>query len=344
MKLLTKTQPYLLFVPLLALYVGMISATPVAAATVNVGSTSTGSGFPAGSVVIAHSIIYMNGTHYPVEIALVPSTAGISTSTSITSFPGITASGSGVSPLTTVYWQYGVQWASSSTYYGAVLNMSYFSSQSSSTPSFTYWAGITDNKGNFYQSGISWWHGAGLGCYSYTGWSVDDYNGGSLGTSNCWPLPTAQWSANSFTSGYEAVYVFVYNGQWYSGFYGSGESGSAPSGIHAFPGGADGGSYVSGDAGAITEGWTTSGFSAGQDEAKNLYYVTSVSYSSGTFFVSLADATSGSFYVTSNSGNYVVPPTTAHWNVAGSCPYTYESYFTSSSGTLPAYGSPVSAC
>jgi hypothetical protein len=336
----------LVITPLILMSIGMI-ATPIAMGL----TTTSQTGAPSQGTLIGTSTINVNGTVYPLDIYRVPSNPGATPAAGkSTSYPF--DNGGSVSPLTGSDWQYGAQWAPSSTYYGAALTINYFDSQSSSTPSFSYWLGLTDNSnscsgGCFYQAGIDWYSDNYLGlCFSYVGWSLDS-NSGLTTPNNCLP-GTAQWGAYPITSGSENVLIFLYSHQWYSDFYGTPESGAAPSGANAFPGGAHSATKVVGASGGISEGWTTSGFSTyGEGVASQFQYVTSVTYSSGTYFVSLSDATTSisNFYQTTGSG---APPSSAQWYVGGSCPYTYDSYFyTGGSYGLPgssgSAGS-VSAC
>jgi len=227
--------------------------------------------------------------------------------------------------------------------------MDYFDGQSTSTPNFTYWLGLTDNSasctgGCFYQAGLDWYDNTYLGlCDSYVGFILDSISG--LTTPNNCILGTQQWTATQITSGSETIWLFLYNGQWYSAFSGSAESGYAPSGAIGAPGGADSATAVSGRAGAISEGWTNSGYTNyGEDLGSKIQYVTSVSLSGGIFTLSFTDATTSisDYYQASGTG-YISPPSTANWYVGGSCPYTYESYFYSGGPGLPSSSS-LSAC
>jgi hypothetical protein len=266
-------------------------------------------------------------------------------SSSVTNYLPITPLlGTGTSLQTATYWQYGLDWACHGlfcSYVGAAIDVTYFDSLSVTTSSFSFWLGMTDNKGYFYQSGFTWWPNAGS-CDSYTGWSVDDYNGQSLGIGNCSPTGN-QWGAQAITSGSEAIYVFLYSGQWYYYFSGSPESGYAPGGVQTFPGGADAASSVSGKAYAVTEGGGSGTFNTGEDIGQNYQYVSSVSYSNGVFTLTVGTPATGNFYKTPNSGNYVTPPSTANWYVSSTCPYIYASYF-ASTGSLPSNGASVSMC
>lgn len=275
---------------------------------------------------------------YPVQLITTaqPTSEQPSSVVYPTLFPGMTSQG-GSDP----YWQYGGQWESSSTYYGGAMTVTFFNGQSN-PDSFAFWFGLTDNDGNFYQDGLSYWASPGSGCYAYTGWAVDDYNGGSLGVSNCPTLPAGQFSTNPVDSPSQAVDVaaWVYKGQWYYSFTGS----VSKSG--AFPNGADGGTSVSGRVGEILEGWSSTGYTSGEGVATNLEYVYEVALVSGVLTIYFAYTNNMVFYVTSNSGSYITPPTGANWGIdEGSlCPYYYASYFTSSAGSLPAYGSSQATC
>ena len=267
----------------------------------------------------------------------------------INTVPIIPLEGEGVQPLTSSYWQYGLQWGYSSTYVGAILNVTYFQSNSGSTSDYAYWLGLNDNsdqcteQGNpancFYQAGFSSWNPAS--CDSYTGWAVDSYNGQSLQDYSC-PSTSNQWNSVAFYAS-ESIDIFLYNHQWYYAFVGSTLSGYAPSGVQAFPGGSD--SYataVSGNSYGVTEGGSPGNYTAGDAWGQKPYYITSVTYSSGVFTLYASVPSGGSFYVASNGNGYVVPPSTAWWYVTSTCSYSYESYFLSSTSTLPSNGSPVS--
>lgn len=224
---------------------------------------------------------------------------------------------------------------------GAAIDVTYLDSLSSTTSSFSFWLGLTDNKGNFYQSGFAWWPSSS--CDSYTGWSVDNYNGQSLVATNC-PSTSNQWGAQAIQSGSEVMDVFLYSGQWYYYFSGSPESGYAPSGVQSFPGGADSASSVNGRVGAITEGGGSGTYNYGEDDGQNYQYISSVTYSNGVFYLTVGTPATGPFYKTPNSGIYVTPPSTANWYVSSTCPYIYASYFSSLGGSLPSNGASVSMC
>ncbi len=335
----------LVLVPLMLMSIGMIT-TPIAMGLTQNSSQNSPSN---QGTIIGKSTIVVNGTTYPLIIYQVPPNPAVTPAPPrSTPFPPTTVVDGSVSPMTSSFWQYGAQWGPSSTYYGADMTFNYFDSQSSSTPGFSYWLGITDNSasctnGCFYQAGLTWTYNAGL-CYSYTGWSIDSYSDPSLSFSPCWPLQSGVWSATGMTSGSETIYIFLYNGQWYSDFTGSPEGSYAPSGANAFPGGADSATKVVGPATAATEGSSTSFGNNGEDLASQFQYVTAVSYSGGTFGITVTDAISSisNYYQASGTG-FITPPSTANWYVAGTCPYTYESYFYSGGPGLPS-SSTLSAC
>lgn len=281
--------------------------------------------------------VTIDGQVYRVELVTTvpPSSQLPSTAVSSTLFPGTTPSG-----VVDPYWQYGSQWQYSSTYYGGAMTVTFFDGQSNAN-GMAFWFGLTDNKGNFYQDGLEYWPSPGLGCYGYTGFAVDNYNGGSLTTYNCWyNMPAGQFATSAVDSGSVDVAAWVYNGQWYYSFTGN---------VHqsaAFPNGADGGASVNGKVGELLEGWSSTGYTSGEGVVTDLEYVYNVALVNGVLTIYFAYTNNLTAYVSGNGGVYISPPTTANWAVdEGSlCPYYYASYFTSSTGSLPANGSTQPTC
>jgi len=228
------------------------------------------------------------------------------------------------------------------------MNIANFYEVSSGTGGYSFWLGLYDNINScgtgtqacFYQAGLAWFN-PNYSCDYWQGWAVDDYNGQSLGIAPCTHSGN-EWAATSFTSGTETVGIFLYSGQWYYYFSGSPESGYAPSGAQAFPGGADSASHVSGKLYGLTEGGNST-YNYGGDVGLTYQYVSAVSLSGNTFTLTVVNPSSGNFYETT-SQSHGAPPSTANWSVTTTCPYYYTSDFLTYTGSLPSNGASVSMC
>jgi hypothetical protein len=282
-----------------------------------------------------------NGT--PVSV-VVSTTPGAATTGPVSQFPSPTF---GALPPSGGSWQYGLQWGPSTSYVGAIFNVTYFYTSQTGNPSFSYWLAITDNTkdcgspanstGCFYQAGLTWFPS---GCDSYVGWAVDNYNGQTVSVGDTCPLPSNEFAAREFTSATESVDIFVYQGQWYYAWKGSVLS-NAPAGAQKFPGGASSATGVSGLAGGVFEGGGGLTYAAiGEANGIKPLYITSVTLSGGTFHLSATLPSSGKFYDTSSPA----PPSNANWAVTATCSYTYEQYFANGGNPLPMSGSSVSIC
>ncbi len=274
---------------------------------------------PVNGHILGVGLVKIHGRTYKAEEVALKPPYPLNTTTSPTdAFPAI----GGDSP-----WQYGIQYSSGQTMYGGGFNITIF--DGGSNPSgFSFWIGLTDNLGNFWQGGFTYW---GSGCSTtYEGWWVG--SPGGLGVT-CPPSGSNEFAYQAITSqsDWVGVVIYVYQGTWVIGW-------TFPNGTtnyYDFPDGSDGATSVSGPIGAIIEGSSSGTFTTGSAWDTDLTYVWKVAPSGNTLYIYVWFPSSVSVYETQNSGGYAAPPSTANLGYLSGCPYTYIQYFTSTPGTIP---------
>ncbi len=224
--------------------------------------------------------------------------------------------------------QFGAQLRDSTGFYGLWAQLNSFDG-GGNPASFSWWLGSNDNKGYFYQDGMTYWPSCST---LYTVWAVDNYNGGSLGA-DCPAIKTDQYNFHVCDSCNAGVTMFIYQGQWWAGL---------PNGnVVKFPNGNDGASYLTGYFGTGGVSFTETGsgtYNAGYDIVQILSYITKVTLSGSTFTLYLAHTHSLYF---ENSGT--APPNSIFTTIKAVCPYEYSTSFYGP-GSLPGSGSSLPTC
>ncbi|PSN89492.1 hypothetical protein B9Q00_01560 [Candidatus Marsarchaeota G1 archaeon OSP_C] len=260
------------------------------------------------------------------------------------SIPQDAANVSYVYPTVASDWQYGPQWGTASDL-GGQINITYFQG-GSGDGGFSYWIGLTDNVGNFYQAGISFWPSSSCSV-SYTGWAVD--NVGHTSSNPNYNL-TIYCPGNGhydqfnyhnilYTLQWTSVIIYLYQGQWYVWW----NFGNGTSIIDAFPSTPDGATGIqAGSLGAIFEGGDSFSYTSVNSGAyaTDLMYVWKVAPSGNTLYIYLWFPSSFTMFVT---GGTDAPPINANfgWIINPPCPGLYLSYFSSGTGSIPASGSSI---
>ena len=233
--------------------------------------------------------------------------------------------------------QYGVFMFDADGMQGAQFNLTEFEGEGNPS-GFSIWVGITDNRGYFYQTTLTYWGPSSNGG-AYTGGYGTNYPKNPYGLSGTYPISQPnQFNYHGLDDGqYCVLSLFVYGGQWYTAYFFSNGS----SYIRPFPGGPDGGSYIEGAAGVVMEGGDSGNYTTGIAKVSQLSYVWRVTERGGALYLYVWYTGRLGFYRTAHAFS---PPCELTVEEPEK-PYTYVFTFNQTSVSSPyfseGFGSPV---